>query len=152
MFEGTKLLDYGVCSCEPGINGTGAVAVKRIDSIIRLLHPMVIVVRQQSRPHERSRPDSQSLLKSLHRTARTHGIDVDRMLENEVKAAFAPFHAKTKYEVASVVARLFPELLPKLPPPRKAWQPEREIMAMFDAVAVGLIDIEHRRDQILPFL
>lgn len=151
MFEGTTLLDYGICSCAPGVNATGAVAAKRIDGIIRLLHPTVIVIRQQRRPRDRARLDSQSVLKSIRRIAQAHGIDVDCILEDELIAAFAPFHANTKYEVASVVARLFPELLPKLPSPRKAWQPEREIMALFDAVAVGVVHIEKRRGQLLPF-
>ena len=36
-----------------------------------------------------------------------------------------------------MVARMFPELLWKLPPKRKIWESEHPIMTMFDAIAMG---------------
>lgn len=152
MFEGTKLLDYGVCSCGSVTAATAIVAVKRIDGLLRLFHPTRIILQLQSRSLDRSLSASQSLLKSIMHTTRSHGIEVHRITYAEMRTTFAPFHVKTKYEVAAVVARIVPELLPKLPSRRKAWQPEPEIILLFEAVAVGIVDIEKHRDQLLPFL
>jgi hypothetical protein len=152
MFEGTKLLDYGVCSCGSGTEVTAIVAAKRIDGLLRLLRPTRIVIRQQSRSLDRSLSASQSLLQSVTRAARAHGIDIHRITAAEVRTAFAPFNVKTKYQATAVVVRFVPELLPKLPPPRKTWQAEQEITMLFEAVAVGIVDIEKCRGQLLPFL
>lgn len=152
MFEGTKLLDYGICACGHGAEAIPAIAAKRIDNLIRLLHPVSIVIRQQSQPYHRFRPASQSLFQSVRRIAQNHSIGIRQMTYADIQAAFAPFHVQTKYDVASVAAHFFPELLAKLPAARKAWQPEQEVIILFDAVAVGIIDIEKRRGQLLPFL
>jgi hypothetical protein len=43
-----------------------------------------------------------------------------------------------KYEVASALARQFPDLALRLPPKRKCWQSEHYRMGIFDAAAVGV--------------
>jgi hypothetical protein len=54
-----------------------------------------------------------------------------------VENAFGIFRARTKQETAEALAAIFPELLWKLPPRRKSWQPEPHIPIVFDAVAAG---------------
>jgi hypothetical protein len=152
MFEGTKLLDYGVCSCGSGPEAMSIIGAKRMNRLLRLFHPTRIVLRRQSRSLDRSLFESQSLLKSIRRTIRKQRIDTHFITYGEVRAAFAAFHVHTKYEVAAVVARIVPELLPDLPLSRKAWKPEPEIVPLFEAIAVGIVDIEKRRGQLLPFL
>jgi hypothetical protein len=63
----------------------------------------------------------------------------------EIKEFFRPFKANTKHEIASMLARIFPELFWKLPPKRRAWEPERQIMTVFDAVALGFAYCERNR-------
>ena len=55
----------------------------------------------------------------------------------EVKAVFRVFRAKSKHDIASMLAQMFPELLWKLPPKRKIWESEHFRMVMFDAIALG---------------
>jgi len=51
----------------------------------------------------------------------------------KVQAVFAALGARTKHQIAGVIARRLPELLPYRPPVRKAWMSETERQAIFDA-------------------
>jgi ABC-type branched-subunit amino acid transport system permease subunit len=55
----------------------------------------------------------------------------------EIQDAFNIFQTNTKEEIAEMLVGIFPELLTRLPPKRKKWQPERRVMVVFGAVAVG---------------
>jgi hypothetical protein len=60
------------------------------------------------------------------------------VLQRQVRSLFAQTGATTKYGIAEVIAKRFPELAPHLPRPRKPWNSEAEMMAVFDAVAFAL--------------
>ena len=54
-----------------------------------------------------------------------------------IQNTFRGVHANTKDEIAELLTQIFPELLTRLPPKRKAWQTEPQAMVVFDAVATG---------------
>lgn len=47
-----------------------------------------------------------------------------------------PKPRKNKYEEAALLALIFPQLAPRVPPPRKAWDSERRGVVLFEAVSV----------------
>lgn len=47
-----------------------------------------------------------------------------------------PQTARNKYEEAALLAVIFPELAPRVPPPRKPWDTERRGIILFEALAV----------------
>lgn len=57
---------------------------------------------------------------------------------SQVRKAFTPFGAVTKYEIALEIAKQFPQLELRLPRIRKPWMSEDERMNIFDAVALAL--------------
>jgi len=62
----------------------------------------------------------------------------------DVNRAFVGFESN-KYEVASALARQFPDLASRLPPKRKIWQSEDYRMGIFDAAALGAAYFVRRR-------
>jgi hypothetical protein len=71
-------------------------------------------------------------------TARRSSIEVIGLNENDTERYFLVRQARTKQDIANILARTFPALAWKLPPPRKAWQHEHAYMPMFDAAALGM--------------
>lgn len=69
--------------------------------------------------------------------AHERGIAVRRVSRRDVQERFAE-SGTTKHEIAGAVARLFPELAPRLPPQRKPWMSEDRRMSIFDAVSFAL--------------
>ena len=69
--------------------------------------------------------------------AATYQIPVHFLRRKDVHETFHALHGRTKDEIAAVLAGIFPELLVRLPPQRKAWQSERHAMIVFDAIATG---------------
>jgi hypothetical protein len=59
------------------------------------------------------------------------------MRRTQLKKVFRIFHAKSKYEIATILVQVFPGINWRLPPKRKIWESEHPRMAMFDAVALG---------------
>ena len=44
-----------------------------------------------------------------------------------------------KQEIATVISDRFSQLKSRLPPARKKWEPERQIFAVFDAIATAVV-------------
>ncbi len=77
------------------------------------------------------------MLASIKRQARSRRIPVRCISRRDVNRAFVGFESN-KYEVASALARQFPDLALRLPPKRKCWQSEDYRMGIFDAAALGV--------------
>jgi hypothetical protein len=69
--------------------------------------------------------------------AEEHGIPMHVLGRDEIESTFCRFQARTKEEIAWAIVGIFPELLVRLPPKRKKWQPEPHRMIIFDAIATG---------------
>ena len=88
-------------------------------------------------------PPVRPILRSVRREASSHLIPVHLIKGAEVRAVFRVFRAKSRHEIATMLAQMFPELLWKLPPKRKIWESEHFRMAMFDTVALGFAYWQH---------
>ena len=100
------------------------------------LRPIVIEnVKQNPRRSTRAKRFS-ALVRELAIKLRTR---VREVLPADIRQAFTEVGAATKREIATVLASLFPELRPRVPPRRKPWTSETEFMAVFDAVATSQV-------------
>jgi hypothetical protein len=94
-------------------------------------------------------PGVEPILKAIRREANACSIPVSLIARNEVREAFREFRCTNKYEIASMLASMHPELLWKLPPERKFYESEHPSMTTFDAVALGYT-FWHRSTTELP--
>jgi len=138
VFEGpNSLLDWGMVFYPLNDGAQCATASKRVASLLRLYIPSVVIVGRARVLHVQNCSGVRPILRAIRRAASSRLIPVHLMKKAGVRKAFRLAHVKTKHEVASFVAQMFPELLWKLPPKRRIWESEHPIMAMFDAVALG---------------
>lgn len=70
--------------------------------------------------------------------AKKKGIKPTAYAHSEVIGTFATEIARTRYEIAEVIAKRIPDFEHLLPPKRKIWMPEDARMGLFDAAAVGI--------------
>ena len=136
VFEGpNRLIDWGVCLY--GSSGAPTAARKRLAPLLKQFRPTTIVVGIALRENALGRYGVRRILAAIRREALAHATPIQVVAKSEVRKAFHFLHAKTKHQVATVVAQLFPELRWKLPPKRKLWQKEHYRIVIFEAVAVG---------------
>jgi hypothetical protein len=140
LFEGpARLLDWGASTVTPRLAHRAAVetAHKRIASVLRLSCPAAIVVKRPRRTRTGNAANPGPVLKAIIRSATTLQIPVHCLRREDVQEALHSLLGRTKDEVAAALVDIFPELLARLPPQRKAWQSERHAMIVFDAIATG---------------
>jgi hypothetical protein len=138
VFEGpTRLLDWGMVFYPLNTPAQHVAASKRVASRITLFAPSIVVVGRTHVLNVRNDSGIRPIFKSIRREASTRQVPVHLMTRAEVRPVFHTLHAKSKREIASMLAQMFPELFCKLPPERKIWESEHPIMTMFDAVALG---------------
>jgi hypothetical protein len=135
VFEGPNhMLDWGIKSFRPGINAVKVPAAKRLLVLLDEFMPSAIVIRKREIARKRKKT---KMLTTIERQARNRRVPVRFISRRDVNRAFVGFESN-KYEVASALARQFPELASSLPPKRKIWQSEDYRMGIFDAAAVGV--------------
>ena len=138
VFEGpNRLLDWGMVFYPLNDGAQHTAASKRVASLLTLFTPSVVVVGRTRLRNVRNGSSVRPILRSIRREVSSRTIPVQFMRAAVVKGIFRQFPAKSKHEIATMIAQMFPELLWKLPPKRRIWESEHPIMAMFDAVALG---------------
>lgn len=75
-------------------------------------------------------------------------MEIRLLGQAQLSQSFRNIGCETKYEIASALARIFPELVWKLPSERKAWESEAARMSVFDAIAVGLAYWQHETESV----
>ncbi|MCP5060463.1 MAG: hypothetical protein GY937_27510 [bacterium] len=90
-----------------------------------------------------------SRLRSVVALVRRKSLRTERYSQRDVRACFSKYGAKTKEEIAAVIARELRELAPKLPGKRKPWKSEDERLWIFDAASLALTFFfcESRREE-----
>jgi len=140
-----SILDWGVKRTRSG--NKNANALKVVQGMIQHYRPAVIVLENHSSVGSRRQPRVQRLMDGISRLAAKYRIATCRFSRAQVRKAFAFAGARTKQQIASVVAERFPELAPQLPPPRKIWKSEDHRQSTFDAVSFALTFYEAKRTQ-----
>jgi hypothetical protein len=138
VFEGPiRLLNWGMVFYPLNNPAQHAAASKRVASLLTLFAPSIIVVGKTRKVNICDSSGIRPILRLIRHKASSREIPVHLMTRAEVRPVFHTLHAKSKHEIASMLAQMFPELFCKLPPERKIWESEHPIMTMFDAVAFG---------------
>jgi hypothetical protein len=145
VFQGSKwLLDWGATTRYP-LSGAIQRAEKRLLFLLRMLHPVLVVIRRpcQSAP----RGPILSLLKRLTAEA---SVPIFTLTQDEVRQAFSRGGFGNKYHVAEALAGIFPDLIFKLPPKRGTGDSERHAMIVFDAIATGYAHLQRTQMGLPP--
>ena len=138
VFEGPdKLLDWGMVFYPSNSGAQQTAATKRIASLFTQFTPSEVVVGRARLLNTREGSGVRPILTSLRYEASSRLIPLCFMRRPELSEVFRQFHVRSKHEIASMLAQIFPEILWRLPPKRKIWESERPRMAMFDAIALG---------------
>lgn len=140
LFEGPGLLvDWGVRYLVPGRKrdfGNKARELVQWYRPGRIVAPSVATDR--ALPPFRQR---YLRVQGLERLSRRESIPLSKHTRAEIRRCFARFGARSKDEIARVIAQEFPELAPRVPRARKAWMTEDSRMAIFDAAALVLTSL-----------
>jgi len=136
VFEGqSRLLDWGIRRWRADADPVEA-TIRRMNPLLSLYAPSVVVLKRLNNSQKAKQRKRVILLvkrRLVSRSIRTHMLG-----RAEVCQAFRQSGGRNKYEIAAAIAGTFPELRRKLPPQRKAYQPERYNALIFDAVALAL--------------
>jgi hypothetical protein len=139
LFAGPKqLLDWGTNTVPSQCKNRTQWIKRRMEQLLRHGSPVSIVMKQPRRAKLSGNASGVPILKAIRSVVEEHGIPMHVLERAEIEATFRPFRARTKEEIACAIVRIFPELLARLPPKRKEWQPEARAMIVFDAIATGI--------------
>lgn len=133
-----RLLDWGMIFYQRRSPAELKSAKKRLENLLARMNPsLVVLVSSGARAHE-GIAAARSITRALHVAASSRSIRVVTLHRSAIRAAFAPCNAEAKREIASLLARVFPEIAWELPPERKIWAKENSRMALFDALAAAI--------------
>jgi hypothetical protein len=131
-----RLIDWGFARVT-GDKHAGAVSW--FEKLLGRFRPDTVVLEDTAAPGSRRRPRVRRLIEDLAKLARERGIAVSAVARSAVLRCFSsPDETATKYSIAKRLAKDFPELQSKLPPPRKIYESEDERMSLFDALALAV--------------
>ncbi len=129
VFEGYRLLLGWGLRVYPAIGEAEAeIVTKRLTALLKLFSPSAIVVTQERWDKAQTSSHMLILEEAIIRVAVAHAIEIHSIGQDDVKASFRNLHCDTKYEIASALSRIFPELVWRLPLKRQAWQSEHPRM------------------------
>jgi len=129
------LLDFGLVRVASNHRGQ-----MNFIRLVKTFRPRLVVIRR-ARDWRGTRPLGHSIL----RLSRRFSIQVEHVSERQLRTYFNSLGIRNKQERASFLARQFPELSWKVPPPRKRWQHEHQNMPIFDALATSVAHFQSNK-------
>ena len=139
LFSGPKrLLDWGANTVPSQCSNRAEWIRRRMAQLLRHGSPACIVTKPHRLAKLPRNTNGTSILETIRSVATEQGIPIYVLGRDEIESAFCIFRARTKEEIACAIVGIFPELLVRLPPKRKTWQPEAHGMIVFDATAAGI--------------
>ena len=136
----SKLLDWGARST--GSSALTHVVAERIRTLFEFYRPSIVVVRERDPKRKRERRTLKRIREIISRETKKHSARFSAISSQEFRAFFDSRAVKTKYGIASEMAKRFDELSWKLPRQRKSYESESPSLAVFDAVATGIVFLE----------
>jgi Holliday junction resolvasome RuvABC endonuclease subunit len=129
------LLDWGILRWRAEVDPVLA-TMHRISPLLALYSPSFVVLKRLNRVRKARR--RKRVIDAVMRELTFRSIEVRMVKRADVRHAFRQSGSRNKYQIAASIAERFPELRRKLPPKRKAYQPERYNAVIFDAVALAV--------------
>ena len=137
VMEGGKLIDFGkkVINAEKNVRSLG-----HIEKLIVRNCPNILVVDDVYATGTYRAARIKELHKGLLKSAKKHKLRVEKLAGTALRLALVGDEKGTKYGMAQLLAKQFPDnLASRLPPKRKAWTSEDTRMDIFDAVALAVV-------------
>jgi hypothetical protein len=125
--------DWGTADIRKDKN---AEALARILDLIGKHNPKVVAMEAFDGPSSRRAPRIRDLSRQIASECGKRRIDVRIFTRKEIRQEFPG--TKTRHDVAVAIARQVAPLKASLPKPRKIWETERSITALFAAAACTL--------------
>jgi len=135
-----QLLDWGL---KETCDEKNAKSLRQIEGLVKLYSPSLIAIENIRASDSRRGARVRVLLSQVSSLGRKLKTPVRAVSKSELKKSFESSRAKTKDEIAQVIAKRFPELALRLPPPRKPWNGPDPRMAIFMAMANALAALQH---------
>ena len=132
VLEGTWLVDWGLRRCPPASEQFR----RRIDALVRRYQPVFGVVESLSGTTKRCR--GRIFIRTATTTLKSAGILVVPVSARRA-AQFAGGPRPSKWDIASAIARRFPEMSHRLPRCRKPWEGEDERVGLFMAAGFAML-------------
>ena len=138
LFEGPESpYDWGVRDIRKRPKNDGT--LESIRALVDRYHPDQIVIEDYAEKGSRRSVRIRTLYRMLLHFAETEHIEVSRIAKKDIRAVFEVAGARTKYEIAQVIARQIPAFTHRLPRLRKLWMNEDPRQGLFDAATLGVI-------------
>jgi hypothetical protein len=136
-----RLCDFGAAWFEaPGE------ARPRIARLLRLCRPSLLVLRGGTMRYPRNTRKRRHAARIVCDEAKKFGISIARITEPEFVAYFARHSCRDKYDVATVLAKWFPEVAWRVPARPKFYDPEPRSILYFDSIALGIAYLNSTRE------
>lgn len=144
IIEGSvELVHWGMLYYEGNQGSNVAAAMRRTHTLFARFSPSRAAI-ERSKPDKAPNPENLQLLyRCIRREASSQPVPVSVLTRIQVRETFRDFGVRSKDDIAALLARMFPELQPRLPPKRKLWKREHFSMPMFDAVALAVAYWRH---------
>lgn len=133
-----ELVHWGMIFYEGNEDASIASAMKRTHVLFARFSPARVAIERSKTDNAPNAENLQSLYRCIRKEASSRSVPVSVLTRTQVSEAFRDFNVRSKDDIAALLARMFPELQPKLPPKRKLWKREHFSMPMFDAVALAV--------------
>lgn len=133
--EPFRLLDWGVATT-PRKEPLGMLAA--LDRLIRRYDPSVLVTEDPQSARLLRRGSLAAFLEATAEIVLAGSFPIATYSRRAIREAFAPAGARTKLEIARVIAERFPELRSRMPRSRRIWESEDARMSVFDAVSLAV--------------
>jgi hypothetical protein len=133
VLEGPRrLLDWGVAEL---YSKADEELLARVEALVDRYRVTALVL--ENIPDDPRRHRSIARVAALVSYCRSRHLPATLVSREDVRTAFSATGSR-KHEIAVVIATMFPELAPRLPPKRTLWASEDERMNIFDAVSFAL--------------
>jgi len=128
---GQRRMEYGDlrCGCDWPLrvyravgDAEAAMASKRLAVLLKSFSPSAIVVKREGWDRAQTNSHIKSLAQAMIRVASAHSVPIFLVEQDNVRKTFGNMGCETRDEIAVALARIFPELVWRLPPKRRAWQ------------------------------
>ena len=130
------LVDWGVKSVKGDKNNR---SLEKVEWLIVHYQPAAVVLQDYSTKQSRRSARIKALSQKIVAAAPNRNTRVALLSHQLVRRAFFADSRGTKYALAEILVKQFPEELGfRLPPKRRPWMSEDYRMDIFDAVALGL--------------
>jgi Holliday junction resolvasome RuvABC endonuclease subunit len=141
--EPLVLIDWGVRTCA---RKSAAHCELSLGSLIGRYEPTAIVIEDPSESRMLRRASLDAFLAGVSDLLASSGVPVFTYSRAQVRIAFGSGGIWTKDAIAAALAERFPEIIPRLPKPRRFFDSEDVRMSIFDALsfAVTHLAADHR--------